>query len=256
VAKCAIGFDDRCGPGTVTTSSALSTMPGSNLQVSDMSLRWQTANGTTSASLTLDMGALYTIGASVLDSTNLSLSGTARFRASSTDPTMAANVLWDSGAFTPDPAFRYTVAVSSAPVSVRYCRWDLADATVSVLTAARWWVFRTLRPSVNYALPAKRLFQDPSDVSYAQNRSARVLERPTARGFEITLPGISQVEHDTYLEPLQRISGKTRDVMLCLDAASADLGRDTVVGLLDQTVDITRPAFNRYAVPLRVYERI
>lgn len=255
MASCAIGFDDRCGPGTVTASSVAGSLVAANLQSSDMSLRWQGAAGVTSANLILDMGQAFTVGAAVLDSPNLSLSGTARFRASATDATATTGVLWDSGTFSPDPSYRYAVAIAAAPVSVRYCRWDLADATLAYLTAARWWVFRTLRPVVNVALPYKRTQRDPSDITYSQNRTARILERPTARGLQIELPGITQTEHDTYLEPLVRISGRTRDVMVCLNGASTDLGRDTVVGLLDQNADISRPYFNRYSVPLLVYER-
>src|SRR6059058_6184716 len=231
MANCAIGFGDKIAGATVAAGSALASLPASNLRSFHTSVKWRSA-ATTSTYVLADFGARITIGWTALAGLNLSAAGTLRVRASTTDATGAAGDAYDSGspAALYDPTYENFVRLFPVDIGCRYLRIDLADSSLPYLEAGRWWAGTLLRPQRNYAFGNQDLVDDQSKTTVAESDDEWSEERPTRRGLQLTLPALTESEKVSYVVPLQRLTGTTRDVLLCKDSASTNPGRDSVLG--------------------------
>jgi len=140
-------------------------------------------------------------------------------------------------------------------IACRYLRIDLADSSLPYMEAGRWWAGTLLRPQRNYAFGNQDLVDDQSKTTVAESDDEWSEERPTRRGLQLTLPALTESEKVSYVVPLQRLTGTTRDVLLCKDSASTNPGRDSVIGRLTALDPVQSVAFNRWTVRFTVYQR-
>lgn len=252
--RCVLGYGDRVAVGTITASSSAPTRPATNLQDPRLSKKW--AATSTSATVTVDLGALYTIGAVILGGCNLGLADTRRIRLSTTDATGAAGDAHDSGsgAAGVDPTFGQLVYVLPADVSARYLRLDLTAAVAP--QAGRLWAMPTFRPATNFARGVSDLLRDLSATRQSEGGEMYADVRPKQRGIKLSLQRVTTAEKLAYLDPLRRAAGLTGDLMVCKDPDSANLGRDTIVGPLESVFDIPQPYFDWHTAEMTVMERL
>ena len=74
----AIGWDNRIDPTALSTDSQVATLPVANLAVDDVRQVWRAT--TVAAQIVADLGALVTIGGTLLAHTNLVATDTVRNR--------------------------------------------------------------------------------------------------------------------------------------------------------------------------------
>jgi hypothetical protein len=256
MANCCIGFADKVADATVAAGSALSGLPASNLQTFHTGIKWRSDN-VDSTYVVVDFGASVTLGWTALAGLNLTAAGTLRVRASTADATGAAGDAFDSGAPAAlfDPDYENFVFLFPTDIACRYLRIDLADSSLAYLEAGRWWAGTLLRPLRNYAFNGQDLVEDQSKTTTAESGDEWSEERPTRRGLQITLPALTEAEKVGYVVPLQRLSGTTRDVLLCKDSGSSNLGRDSVIGRLTSLDPLQNVATGRWSVRLTAYQR-
>lgn len=188
----------------------------------------------TSTYLQADFGAAVSIGCICLGNTNLSAAGTWRIRLSANADMSSPGYDSTAVAAGVDPAFRLAVLFLASPVSRRYLRVDLSDGSLPHLEAGRLFAGAAFKPVHNFQFGAKREYPDQSRRFQSESGNDYVLRGSIRRAVAFTLPAVTTAEWEATLEPLLRLSGTSADVLVCLDPASSNLGRDTYLGLLDE----------------------
>ena len=197
---------------------------------------WRSVAGVTSAYLLVDLGASYSIGGVYAGNINLSGSGTWRVRLSTADATGAAGDAHDSTATATGISTEYRLAVRifSAAATGRYLRIDLSDATLTHLEVGLLWAGTVFKPGKNFAFGAQRGYIDHSRRSNGSDGQHWVTRGSRQRYVRFSLPAITTSEATVSGEVLSRKAGTSDDVLVCLDSASSNIGRETFLGLLDE----------------------
>lgn len=232
----AFGYRDRVVSGTVTAGSARAGLPAVNLQTAQPGQVWRTAAGTTTTTLLVDFGASYPIGAVYLGNTNLTASATWRVRLSTADPTGAAGDAYDSTTVSAgaDTAYGLAVRVLGSDVTCRYLHVTLTDATLTYIEAGLLRALAVWRPTNNFQFGAVRAYQDYSKRRKGWDGQDWVLRGSRQRGFQFSFIAATTAEWETHGEAITRLQGMTEDVLIVVDTATANTGRDTYFGLLDE----------------------
>lgn len=260
MANLIIGYRDFCTTATsITASSALSTLPATNLALPQLERGWQTATGVTSANITVDMGGTVTIGDCCLINTNLTAAATCRVRVSTADATGAAGDALDTGTVSAgvDPDYGKMVRVFSSNVSGRYFRIDLTDTSLTGgIYVGRLAILRAIRFTRNYAFGWKLLGRDFTNVSLTESGSEYALRGNYQRGISFTLPAITITERDGEAEKLRRTVGTFDDILVVRDPDSTNLGRDSFWGRLQQLPEYTVSSYPTTEGAFVVWDRI
>lgn len=197
---------------------------------------WRSLAGTTAAYLLVDLGASYSIGGVYLGNHNLSGSGTWRVRLSTADATGATGDAHDSTATATGISTEYRLAVRifSAAATGRYLRIDLSDATLTHLEVGRLWAGTVFKPTRNFQFGAQRGYIDNSRRSRGSDGQDWVTRGSRQRYVRFTLGAVTTAEAEASGEVLSRTAGTSSDVLVCLDSAATNIGRQTYLGLLDE----------------------
>lgn len=259
MARIAIGYGDRVRlAAAITASSALATLPATNLATAQPGQVWRTAPATTSAHVLVDLGASRAIGAVLLVNTNLTATATWRIRLSTVDATGDAGDALDSGTVAAgiDPIYRKAVWLPASPGTGRYLKVNLSDAAVSEIEAGRLAALTLWRPVRNYRFGARRPFRDFSKTFTADQGQVWTLRGPLQRGLDFTLPAVTDAETDGTVEELIRESGRWNDVLVVKDPDSANLGRDSYWGPLEDLPAPEKIAHGWHSLAFRVMDRL
>lgn len=255
--KIAIGYLDRCKPGSVTASSALLSLPVINVIGDDIPKVWRSQIGVTSASLVFDFGAQYPVGGVGLIRTNLSATGDWRIRLSNSDPTGVAGEIYDSTLINADVDTIYKKAVKLfSEVTARYLRIDLVDASLPYLEAGRAWCGRVYHPTFNYQENAVLPFRSYSRRTTGDDGSEWNYRGNTQRGFSFALLHISDTERLTHLDPMILQDGVDEPLLVVRDDQSTNLSRDTFYGTVDSIQQVQLMYLNGSSVQMTVWDKI
>ena len=82
--------------------------------------------------------------------------------------------------------------------------------------------------------PASR---DASRRTRSVGQATFIDEKERERGYRFRLAGLTTAEGYDELEEINRLNGTKRDILVIRDRDSAELGRDTIWGLLENVVD-------------------
>ncbi len=256
--KIIIGYADSVTGSLLSVNSAKTTHPVSNLADRIVSRTWQTQTGVTSARIICDMRSVRPIGAICMANLNMTGSGTCRIRLSQTDAAVNTALTYDSGTDSSkvNTTFEKLVhIIAIGNVQARYLSVEISDPTQNFLEAGRLWAFRTYRPVYNYAYGWKPLLRDPSDVSEMESGDEFTYRRPKRRGVSLEIPSNRRTDFEQFLEPMQRIAGKTEDLMLCLRPDADDIAQYTWIGRPQEEIDLSQAGYNRYPLRITVFDR-
>ncbi len=182
----------------------------------------------------MDFGAAVSIGCIYLGNTNLSAAGTWRIRLSVNADMSSPGYDSTTVVAGVDPAFRLAVLFLASPVSRRYLRVDLSDGSLPHLEVGRLFAGAAFKPTHNFQFGAKREIRDWSRRFSSETGNDYVLRGSVQRAVSFSLSAVTTAEWEASLEPMLRLSGTSADVLVCLDPASSNVGRDTYFGLLDE----------------------
>lgn len=220
--------------GTLTASSAATAMPVTLLQQEDVSRHWRSAAGTT-AYFDLTFGSTQSADAFAILGTNLSATGTIQIKLSNT---AAGNTdVWDSGAVSVvDPNYEDAIILASSVKSGwKYCRVILTDATKSYMEAGFLFIGTRAQFTYNYAYGAQRTVVDPSEHKKTRGGQTKIIARPKFRQWDIPVDFVNETDRWSLIEAMDLANGISTPVLLILDPASTNLGRDSIFGLIQQS---------------------
>ena len=250
-----LGFDDAVDRGTVTASSQVLSLPAINVQHPFLSPKvWRSVGNT--ESLTCDFTLDRFIDVVALLNCNFTASSTWRIRLDS-DSGFAAPHTYDSGTIPTgiDLAYKACIHVLPSRVTARYLRVDLADTGSSFLQVGRWVAMRAWRMTRNFAWGTRERWHDLSRQSVAESGQIWVDRGPNYRVVSITNNAITDAETHSDLQHLGR-TARARDVLFVSDPNSANMGRDSIFGLLEAPPEPRQEGLNRHSMALTIVERL
>ncbi len=262
MAKGSFMYLDRTPAATITGSSTPAGLGW--LQLQDVQPRHRARVSATSAYLILDLGAGYSLDVAALISTSLEAASTARLRMSLSDATATGSLLYDSTALSGVTDTAYTGAVIGclpAPVTARYVRWDLTQASgpidVGLAPCGLLW-----RPSRNFSYGGQEGRVDGSMREVNTDTGAEFgLALPQRRTKLLSFPAFTKGEARAELDQMDRLVGAAGDVLFVedSDASWADRARDALWGSFRQPgagALATRSALNMFGRTFPLTERL
>lgn len=226
---------------TVTSTTAATAMPVTNLQQEDTLRLWRgTGGAAVLESIFFDFGSVQTLSNWVvaLLTTNLVAADTTRLRLSVADPTCVTNT-YDSTAATGriDPNYKNLIFLPTPASAPRYGRIDLTRAAGSpeagFLFAASYTQF-----TYNYDFGAQITWQDPSIKKKTVGGQTKISSRQKFRQADITIGWLTDTQRWALVEAIDRDNGIGTPVLFILDPSSTNLARDSVYGLIDTATPV------------------
>jgi len=253
-----IAWDNKADDATLSASSELASLPGSNVQYAHLSRKWYTAAGVNSASLLFDMLAAVSCGILAVLGTNLTSAATMRLRGSDSDPTGATGEQYDSGSIAAAVKAGYgAIYHSFASASARYWLLELEDTSLSQLQAGRVFLGPKWTPTWNQGFGWSMLARDDSQLVKSFGGQVYAEERPQQRVIEFTLGFMDEAEMYGNAFALARSNGIVRDVLAVNDTSGASYRSDqSVWGLCTASEPIVHETVNIYRQKFRIEERL
>lgn len=155
-----------------------------------------------------------------------------------------------------DPVYRLSVLFLPAAVSRRHLQIDLSDGSLPYLEAGRLFAGTAFKPTYNFQYGIKRSHRSWGKRFQSESGNDYVLRGSMQRAVSFSLAAVTTAEWEASLEPMLRLSGTEADVLVCLDPESANPGRDTYLGLLDEIPDYEMNFPGHGSVSFRLTHRI
>lgn len=219
---------------TITASSSLPLTPPSRMQDAHTSVRWRAETDT--AYITVALAAAVTADTFGLFGLNLTAAGITRIRASLTDTSAVDGAVYDSGSAAARVSSYYgnLVGLMDVSASLRYVRFDLAEAGVAYLEAGFVMIGLRHQVAINYAPGAGDTPIDPSIKTKSRSMATHIDPRNKSRKWNFTFEALSETEAFGWVDDIDQYCGTSQNVMVVRNCASTNLGRDTMCGLITQ----------------------
>ena len=249
-----ISYENDCNGAILSASSSFGSLPVAHLKDFDIQKIWRATESP--AWIIADIGRVLTLDEVSIINCNWGLSDTARVRASITDPTVVSSLTYDSGDFPAavDPLWGKFIHFLPSSVSYQYLRVDITTAE-TYPEAGRLQSGQVWDPTRNMEYGWEKLSRDFSTKTRSLGGNEFVDVKPRQRGFRFTIPGLTEDEVQTHVDTLNRVRGIGIDILVCRDVNSSNLGRDTIWGLMEDTVRQRQTHLNSYEIELEVWDR-
>lgn len=260
----AAAWINRAASATITSTTAATAMPVSLLQQEDTRRVWRGAGGAgVLESVFFDLGAVQSdINQVSLIYTNLAAVDATRCRLSVADPTCVTNT-YDSTSIAGrvDPDYKSLHFLTTPASSPRYGRIDLTRAAGSpeagFLHAGP---YTTL--SYNYDYGAQFTIIDPSDHKTTRGGQTKIVSKPIFRACDLTVGTLTEAQRYSVFQAIGLANGISSPILLMLNPASTNMGRDTIYGLLQDSIPVTAiqgfdgSGNSMYAASIKLHERL
>ena len=284
MANIIIGYHNRVDAATLSGGAWSATLPQINLQNRIISkVARTTTDAIASATINVDLGAAYPIGAVALIAHNISTSGLVRIRGD--DANDFATPLYNSGwievwtnGIIPEALLEWEddnfwlgtlsaevragyrvpyINLDSAKTTARYWRIEVDDTSNvdTYIQIGRLFMSDFWQPTRNYNYGAQMQFDDPTSMAVSVGGQEYFDARSRYRIHRLRLEFVS--ETDAYAEALelQRIVGTSGEVLIVPDSADTTNGAlRNFVGRLRSLSPITISPTNLFALDLEVKE--
>lgn len=253
-----IGWINNADAALITVGSQVPTLPGSNVQQPHVCQKWATISGVTGSSLTFDMRSSVACALLSVIGTNMSAAATLRLRASDVDPAALATLLLDTGAIAAGIKAGYGAAYKSfAPITARYWRLDLTDATLpDHIEVGRVFLGSSWAPSVNQLWDYNITAVDDSPITRSYGKQDFPDVRPQQRLLIFELEWMDRNEMYTNAFALARANGVVKDILVIPDINSPFVSEESVWGLLTASQPLTNRSSRRVYQKFSVKERL
>lgn len=244
-------FDSLSASALGASSIAL---PIGNLLTEHVEQRWRSVGN--SGYFVADFGGLVSADTLALLGTTMSAVGTIRWRLSTVDATGAAGDAYDSGApAVVDDDYNAHVVALPAPVSFRYLRVDLSDASGSYVEAGR--PFAGLRTALTYSFGYgwSETWFDRSKLTEADGGQTLVWRDNFYRVVDVKFEWVTADQRDSVVRACTIANRASTDVLFLMDPASTNLAKDSIWGLM-KLAPITQNFFDLYQWQLTVTQRL
>lgn len=250
-------WNNLADTATLAASSAVATLPVTFLTDPQLYQVWRTET-TTTAYLSVDLGSSKSIDTVALLGTNLTSSATKRIRIDTSTP--GGSNAYDSAEISAgiDNDYRHLIHFMSTPITGRYLRIDIGDATLTYLQAGRLVIGAAWRPEVMFRAEWEWGVVDQSVVTVVPGGHRWVDVRPKLRTVFVTYPSVTTTERQTHVIPFLRAAGMHKDALFMADRSSANPARDSLWGTLNREARMVAAAGKeeRWALRLDILERV
>ncbi len=261
----AAAWANIAGNGTLTTSSATTAMPITNLQQQDILRNWR-SGATTTATVYLTFASNQSADTFSVLNTNLTAAGIVRvgLYPTLTDAGAGTNVIYDSNSgSTPgqvDPNYKKAVVLaSSVQTGWKTVRVDLTDTSLSYIEAGFLVVSTRTQYTYNYNFGATLTVVDPSVRKKTKGGQSRIMVRPKFYQADITVGFLTQTQRWNVVDAMDRANGASVPVLFILDPSSSNLSRDSIFGFIESSPVTTIQAFDSgplYQKPYKIEQRL
>jgi hypothetical protein len=232
--------ENDCNGAVLSASTSISTLPVSHLKDDDIQRLWRAT--ATPAWIIADVGTTLTIGVVALFNSNGRSTDTFQVRTSITDATVLSNLTYNSGVVASgiDPVFGSFIRFIEPAVSYRFLRIDQTQTDIPeagrIMSGSVWIPSR----NVSLVTPPESFTIDHSIQTYSRGMNLFVDLRPRQRGYRFVLRGITDAEKESEIDEINRLRGIGRDILVCFDKDSSNIGRDSIWGTLAEPIRATR----------------
>lgn len=252
-----LAWDNKIDGGSVSTDSALATLPVANVQNKHLAQKWGTQSGVKSAYVLVDLGSSLSCSVLAFLGTNLTSAATLRIRCSITDATATGSLEYDSGTVAAGVKSGYGAAYKSfTAVAARYWRIDIADTTVADnLQIGRVFLGPSWTPSINMQLGASLHTEDPSLKTKSYGGQSHFDELPQVRVLSFTLDYLTKADMYGNAFAMARANGRVRDVLAIPDISDTYLSEEAVFGPCEYS-EIVNDKLGLFRQKYRIEERL
>ena len=240
---------------------AVTSLPLSNLKDDDIKkvFRGTASSASGPVVINADLTSIRTIGCVAFINCNFFTPPcTLRLRMSPTDPAGLTNLVYDSLNLTavtdPLPGHNTFVHFIEPQVSARYVRININDIPTPP-EAGRLLIGEIWAPLHDMRAGFEPVWRDFSVRSRSLGGNEFTDVRPRQRGYRFTILALTEDEAQNQVDHLNRTRGIGRDILVCRNKNSDNLGRDTIWGLLEQPVT-QRKTRSGYEIEVEVWARV
>lgn len=259
-ANAAIVIDNLADGKTIVATSQALTMPASNLLTPHPQERWRSTSN--AASFVLDKGAALSADSVGLFGITGGVNSTIRLRLSTSDALGTAADVLDTGMLATgtsayDVIYDSFIWFLAAPASYRYARFDLTDSDKTYVEAGC--ILDGLSETFVYDFSTSSSFQhhDRSVVVKVAGGGTLTWQDNTYRSISLPFNLVTPGERYGVIERLDRVKGKTSNILLMTDTASSNMPRDSIYGLVTEQTQIGFvPGAGLFNKVLNIEERI
>ncbi len=232
--SCRIGFDNLArraeAPASASAGSTGTATPASRILSSRVNEVWRSAADVNSTWIEIALPEAGLIDTVCVPISNLTNSAHWRVRIGSGDLTNPGNVVFDGGTVPAGVIDPWALAVLylATSVSGTKVRIDLQDGISSVIEVGRVWIGQSHKFDRFYAYGHELGSNDYSTVTRSPHGEVTVEERAQARAWGLSFEAASDVDKTAMMQ-MQRLIGMSREVLVCLDDQSTQLGADTAL---------------------------
>ena len=259
--SCGFLYDDKA-LGALVTASSGTLGDGNVAKLLDPQPRHRMRLNGDTVHFVMDLGAVYSVDCFSLVSTNLNDGSTVRVRASATDAAAVSSLTYDSGVLgtvTDDEWLGQVVLTLSAPVNLRYLRWDIVasgSASVDIGLAPVGLLFR---PQRNYAYGAQRGRQDYS-IREGNSRTGTnfPVRGSTARVQGFSLSALTPAEVHVDIRQMDSRMGVAGDVLWVPETTDVALTRakDCIWGAFKQVGNPSMIVHESFEIHSRTFQMV
>lgn len=252
-----IAWTNRIDAGTLTTDSALATLPVTNLQQQHLSRRWHTAAGVKSAYVILDAGASVPCACLGIFGTNLTPSATVRIRSNEAGGLVTTSLEMDTGVVGAGVVAGYgNVYKTFASMTSRYWRIDVADASVpDNLQVGRMFLGPYWTPTAQ-SWGWGPGWQDLSRKSRTLGGQILSQNLPKFRTLNFALDWNTEAEMFANAFEMERAVGLTGDVLVIPNPSGNYVSQQSVFGPLISLTPTVNEMLNVWRTRYSVEERL
>ena len=286
MANIILGYNNRVDAATLSDGTWSATLPRVNLQNRLVSkVARTTTDSIAAATINVDLGAAYAIGAVALIVHNISAAGLVRVRGNSaTDMTSPlydsgwvdvwpANAIsvdlreWENdnfwtGTLTAAARAGFTVPfinLNPARTVARYWRIEVDDTANAdgYIQIGRLFIADTWTPAINYSYGAGVFYEDPTQIATSVGGEEFFDQRTKFRIMRLRLAYMTEDEAYQQALEIQRLGGSSGELIVMPDPDDLVNGfRRNFVGRLRSLSQVTIDPSGRFGVDLEIKELI
>jgi hypothetical protein len=226
----------------VSATSQELLMAASNLLTPHAEERWRSKSG--ADAFVCDLGSPKALDTVAVRGVTAGAAATVRVRVSSSDASGLAGDLYDSSAGPAasfDADYDAIVALLAEPVTGRYVRVDIADPGAAYVEAgvafvALRWAFTT-----NFSYGWQVQWVDRSTTQESRGGQTLTWRDNRYRKLQLDFKFVTAAERYGVVERIDRDNGLCDSVLVIIDTASANLARDSILGVSIDVTPVVQP---------------
>jgi hypothetical protein len=223
---------------TLTATSEASGMLVTKLQQEDTKRNYR-SGAATSISITATYATNQSADTFFLTNTNLTTAGIARVRLRAADTSLVYDSNSGSVAGQVDPNYKDLVILApSVQTGWRTAQFDLTDTSQTYIEGGFLFIGTRTQFDYNHSWGDGRVKVDPSIFEKPKGGQTKIKIRPPFWQWDIPMGWVTEAQKNGALEQIMLLNGRRLPVLFLMNPASTNLGRDSIFGLIQDSVPV------------------